>query len=50
MVDQAFQTSDDSPALLQEHFEKEHPDDCEAVLNMRDEDLLDLVSLLSSEY
>ena len=48
-VDQAFQTSEDSPELLQEHCEKEHPIDCEAVLKMSDEDLVDVVSMLSSE-
>jgi len=48
-VDQAFQTSEDSPELMQEHCEKEHPIDCEAVMNMRDEDLVDVVSMLSSE-
>ena len=49
-ADQTFQTSDDSPELLQEHCEKEHPIDCEAVLNMSDEDLVDVVSILSTEY
>jgi len=49
-VDQAFQTSEDSLELMQEHYEKEHPIDCEAVLNMSDEDLVDVVSILSTEY
>ena len=49
-MDQAFQTSEDSPELLQEHCEKEHPIDYEAVLNMSDEDLVDVVSMLSTEY
>ena len=50
MVDQAFRTSEDSLELMQEHYEKEHPIDCEAVLNMSDEDLVDVVSILSTEY
>jgi hypothetical protein len=49
-VDEAFQASEDSPELMQEHFEQEHPVDCEAVLNMSDEDLVDVVSMLSTEY
>ena len=48
-VDQAFQTSENSPELMQEHCEKEHPIDCEAVMNMSDEDLVDVVAMLSSE-
>ena len=48
-VDQAYQTSEDSPELMQEHCEKEHPTDCEAVMNMTDEDLVDVVAMLSSE-
>ena len=48
-MDQAFQTSEDSPELIQEHCEREHSVECEAVLNMSDEDLLDVVSMLSSE-
>ena len=48
-VDQAFQTSEDSPELMEEHCEKEHPIECEAVLNMNDGDLVDIVSMLSSE-
>ena len=48
-VDQTFKTSKDSPEVLQEHCEKEHPMDCEAVLNMSDDDLNDVVSMLSSE-
>lgn len=34
---------------MQEHCEKEHPTDCEAVMNMTDEDLVDVVAMLSSE-
>lgn len=49
-MDQAFQTSEDSPELMQEHCEKEHPIECEAVLNTSDGDLVDIVSMLSSEY
>ena len=49
-LDQAFQISEDSPELMQEHYEKEHPIDFEAVLNMSDEDLVDVVSMLSTEY
>jgi hypothetical protein len=48
-VDQTFQTSEDSPELMQEHCEKEHPNACEVVMNMTDEDLADVVSVLSSE-
>lgn len=48
-MDEAFRTSEDSLELMQEHYEKEHPIDCEAVLNMSDEDLVDVVSMLSSE-
>ena len=49
-VDEVFQTSEDSPEPLEEHCEKEHPVDCEAVLNMSDEDLVDVVSMLATEY
>lgn len=48
-VDQAFKTLEGSPELMQEHCEKEHPNDCEALINMRDEELLDLVTMISSE-
>jgi len=46
-VDQAFQTSKDLPEVMQEHCEKEHPNECEALINMRDEDLLDLLDVVS---
>jgi len=48
-VDQVFKIAEDSPELMQEHCEKEHPDDCEALMNMSDEELLDVVSMISSE-
>lgn len=48
-MDQAFQTSEELPEVMQEHCEKEHPDEYEALMNMRDEDLLDVVLKISSE-
>ncbi|KAF8815794.1 hypothetical protein BYT27DRAFT_7248841 [Phlegmacium glaucopus] len=47
-VDQTFQIEKDSPELMEEHCEKEHPNDYEAFMNMRDEELLDIVSMISS--
>jgi hypothetical protein len=47
-VDQVFKTAEDSPELMQEHCEKEHSSDCDALMNMKDEELLDLVSMISS--
>ena len=47
-VDQEFKTAEGSPELMQEHCEKEHPNDCEALMNMKDEELLDIVSMISS--
>ena len=59
-MDQAFHTfvedSSSSPDSsdffldMEEHCEKEHRVDYEAVLNMSDEDLVDVVSMLSMEY
>ena len=49
IADQAFQTSEDSPELIQEHWEKEHPNECEALISMKDEDLIGLVSMITSE-
>lgn len=49
-MDQAFQTSEDSSDLMEEHCEKEHPVDFETVLDMSDEDLVDVVSMLATEY
>lgn len=48
-MDQAFQVAEDSPELMQEHCEKEHPSDCEALVNLRDDELLELVSMISTE-
>lgn len=51
-VDQVFHTSEDLPEGMQEHCEKEHADDCQALMNMRDEDFLDVVSMIKqySDY
>ena len=49
-VDDVFQVSEETPELMDEHYEREHPVDCEAVLNMSDEDLVDVVAMLSTEY
>lgn len=46
-VDQAFKTAEDSPELMQEHCEKEHPSDCEVLMNMSEEELFEVVSMIS---
>lgn len=46
-MDQAFKIADDSPEVMQEHCEKEHPNVCEALMKMSDEELLDIVSMIS---
>jgi len=48
--DEVFHTAEGSPELLQEHCEKEHVNDCEALMNMTDEELLDIISMMSSEW
>ena len=45
----AFQLTSEDLEVMQEHCEKEHPNECEALMNMRDEDLLDIVSKISSQ-